>query len=312
MPKHVVQSPEWAEFKIKYGTPAIESGGVIYTKHKIPFTSSYFAYCPKIVPEDVEFVALKKSLNEQDCVSINFDVPNVILGSDQEKASLAVFNKLDCVKSPRNQFAIASIVMDLTKSEDDLLANMHPKHRYNTLYSQKKGAYVKKAENDADFNDFFKLFEDTAKRQKYYIRPYDYYKTLWDMFKPRGMSEILTAYYNNQPLASWMFLKYEDVLYYPYGGSSEEIKNIHASNLVAWEGIKLGKQLDCKVFDMWGASEDINDTSDPWWGFTNFKLKFGGTYVKYLDSYDLVINEPVYRMFNLANNVRWKLLKALA
>lgn len=312
MLRHIVQSPEWAEFKSKYGTPAVEVGGVVYTKHKIPFTAGYFAYCPRVVPSDVDFEALTKSLSEQQCISVNFDVPNVLAGTDEEKQALSIFSNQKCERSPRNQFAQSNIILDLNKSEEELLAQMHSKHRYNIQYAQKHDTIVKTAESSEDFNDFYSLFEQTAQRQKYFVRPKDYYQILWEMFKPKGMCEILTAYNKGRPLASWMFLIYDNVLYYPYGGSSEEAKNLHSSNLVAWEGIKLGKSKGCKVFDMWGASDNIDDHNDTWWGFTNFKLKFGGKYIKYMDSYDLVLNEPVYRMFNFANSVRWKLLKAIA
>lgn len=312
MPRHIVQSADWAEFKMKYGTPAVTAGGVIYTKHKIPFSVGYFAYCPRVEPEKIDFSELKKSLIAQQCISINFDVPNVLASSDEELSALQIFSNNGCVKSPRNQFAQSNILLDITKSEDELLSNMHKKHRYNINYAIKHGTSVKVAESEKDFDDFYNLFEQTAQRQKYYVRPKEYYKILWDLFKPRNLCEILTAYNGGNPLASWMFLIYEDVLYYPYGGSSEEMKNLQSSNLVAWEGILLGKKRGCTLFDMWGASDNIDDNSDTWWGFTNFKLKFGGKYVKYMDSYDLIINEPVYRMFNFANSVRWKLLKAIA
>jgi lipid II:glycine glycyltransferase (peptidoglycan interpeptide bridge formation enzyme) len=108
-----------------------------------------------------------------------------------------------------------------------------------------------------------------------------------------------------------MLYVYDGVLYYPYGGSSDQHRNVFASNLVAWETIQLGKRLGCTSFDMWGAAKDPTDTKDPWWGFTNFKLKFGGYLVEHLDSYDLIINPPFYYLFNLAQKLRWMLLRFL-
>jgi len=60
------------------------------------------------------------------------------------------------------------------------------------------------------------------------------------------------------------------------------------------------------LFDMWGAT---NNEKDPWWGFTRFKLGYGGELVKYVDSYDLVLNKPVYYLFNLAYKVFWFVVK---
>jgi lipid II:glycine glycyltransferase (peptidoglycan interpeptide bridge formation enzyme) len=307
---HIVQSPEWGEFKTKYGTKAVRVGSIQYTIHKIPLTSSYYAYCPKVNPLAVEWELLKDSLNENSCVAINFDVPNTIKGSPGAIKAEEILGK-HCVKSPRNTFAKKNILLDLNQDEGEILKNMHTKHRYNIGLSRRKGVEVREAQSTEDFELFYRLLRDTAERQKYLIHPFTYYQKIWEILHPKGMCRILTAYYQNEPLASWMFFVYDGVLYYPYGGSSEKHRNLFASTLLAWEGIRMGKEEGLKVFDMWGAADDITDKNDPWYGFTNFKLKFGGRLVEYIDSYDYTVNKPMYEMFNLAQNVRWKMLKIL-
>jgi lipid II:glycine glycyltransferase (peptidoglycan interpeptide bridge formation enzyme) len=307
--KHIVQSPEWGEFKTVYGTPAVHVGDIQYTKHHIPFTKNFFGYCPKVDPTKIEFAELRKSLEENECASINFDVPNVLKNTPEESVALDIFSKNNCVLSPRDQFAKSNVLMDLTATEEELLGAAHYKHRYNIKYAEKNGVTVKVAQTQRDFDTFWELFETTSKRQKYYIRPKNYYQKIWDMFGPKGMCYILTSEYKDTPLASWMLFKYEDVLYYPYGGSSEQYKNMHGSTYLGWRVIMFGKESGCKTFDMWGAGKDITDQSDPWWGFTNFKLKYGGKYVTYIDSYDYVVDQTIYKMFNVANDLRWKLLR---
>jgi lipid II:glycine glycyltransferase (peptidoglycan interpeptide bridge formation enzyme) len=310
MSQHIVQSPIWGEFKEKYGTPSIRVGNIQYTKHKIPFSNNYYAYCPRVNPFEIDFDKLKESAEKNDCINVNFDVPNVIKGT-QEASNATEILKNECVQAPKDQFAKGNVLLDITKSEEELLSNMHKKHRYNIKYAQRKGVTVKEAQNDQDFETFYNLFDITNKRQKYYGRSHLYLKNLWGMFYKQEKAKILTAYLNEEPLASWMFFIHEDVIYYPYGGSSEAHRNLFGSNLVAWEGIKLGKKMGCKTFDMWGTAIDPEDKEDPYYGFTNFKMKFGGKHVVYIDSYDLVLNTAMYNMFNTANNIRWKLLKIL-
>lgn len=312
MQEHIVQSQKWGEFKTKNGTTAIRVGEIQYTKHKIPKTKKYFAYCPKVNPQKINFNELKKSLIENNCININFDVPNVILKSEEIQEDLKIFEQNGCIKSPRDQFAKYSVFLDLKKTENELFEQMHSKHRYNTRYAQRKGVTVKEADhnNNQDFEIFYKLLKDTADRQKYYVHPKKYYLGIWETL-PQDMCHILIAEFEGAPLAAWMLFTYKNVLYYPYGGSSEEHKNLFASNLIGWEAIRLGKKHDCEVFDMWGASKDPNDKADPWHGFTNFKLKFGGEHVEFMDSYDYVINPFMYKSFNLANKLRWKILKAI-
>lgn len=305
---HIVQSPEWAEFKTAYGTKTVRCGDIFYSKHHLPFSPYFVAYCPKVNPFLIDWDRLKESLENENCVSINFDVPNVVKNTPEEKNAESVF-KDRCIKSPKETFAGNTILLDLSKSEDDLLKNMHPKHRYNIKLAQKHGVVVEKAEKDKDFEDFWNLLYSTSLRQKYYIHPKHYYQKIWEILSPKGICHILTSKYNGEALSSWMLFSYNGVFYYPYGGSSDKLQNLFPSNLLGWEAIKLGKYLGCHTFDMWGAAKNPNDGSDPWWGFTNFKLKFGGQLVEFIESYDFVVNEKIYRLFNLANNLRWKILK---
>jgi len=311
MSRHVVQSPQWGDFKTQYGTQAVRIGEIQYTKHHMPFTDKFYGYCPKVDPTLIDFEKLHKSLEENNCVNANFDVPNVAADIQEAQKAKEIFEKNGCVLSPKDQFAKSNVLLDISKSEEELLANMHNKHRYNIKYAQKQGVVVKDAQNLQDFDVFWDLYESTSVRQKYYIRPKNYYRSIWEMFKSRNMVHILATYYQDVPLASWLLFVYENVLYYPYGGSSEQHKNLHGSTYLGWETILLGKKLDCHTFDMWGAGQDPTDKNDPWSGFTNFKLKYGGKYITYMDSYDYVVNSSVYKMFGVANEFRWKVLKLI-
>lgn len=307
---HIVQSPEWGKFKTEMGTPAIRVGKIQYTKHKIPFSSFSYGYSPKVDPNLIEWEKLAKSLKENRCVAVNFDVPNIIADTPESKKVIKLL-KEKCKTSPRDTFAKSNVILDISLDEKTLLQKMHKKHRYNIKYAQKNSVVVDIAETNEDFEIFYKLLDETAQRQKYYIHSKNYYKKIWKQFRKQEMCYILIAKHGDAPLVAWMLFIYEGVLYYPYGGSSNEGKNLQGSNLMAWEAIKLGKKHGCKLFDMWGAATDLNDTSDPYHGFTNFKMKFGGKHVTYIDSYDFVVNEPLYTLFNTANDLRWKVLNLI-
>jgi lipid II:glycine glycyltransferase (peptidoglycan interpeptide bridge formation enzyme) len=126
------------------------------------------------------------------------------------------------------------------------------------------------------------------------------------------MAHILIGYYEKEPLTAWMLLNFHDTLYYPYGGSRLQNRNVQTSNLVAWEAIQLGKRLNCSVFDMWGAMGTNPDTSDPWFGFHRFKSGYGPQHVEYLGTFDLIINPPMYQIYQKLDKLRskWLSLKA--
>lgn len=315
MKTHILQTKEWSDFKSSYGSTSIEAGNVFYTKHAIPLTNNFYAYCPRVNPLDIDFEKLKKSLIKNNCIACHLDVPNIIKGSNEETASLEIL-EMHCSKSPRDEFAKGNFILDLTPSLEEILNNMHPKQRYNIKLAEKKGVTVRKSSKDLkeDLDVFFELYKDTAKRQGYFYRSKDYFEKMIEAFEKNGKKDaiyFLIMEFNGIPLSAWMLFIYDGALYYPYGGSSTEYRNLQPNSLVGWEAIKFGKKHNCEYFDMWGAAYDLEDKDDPYYGFTDFKRKFGGQHVQYIDSYDLVINAPAYHLFNTVNSLRWKLLKFL-
>jgi len=305
-----LQSQLWAKFKEEFGTPVVNAGNVWYTKHAIPFSGKYYGYAPRVDPLVVDFVPLVKSLEDNNCVALHFDVPNVVKGTKEESLATDVL-KRHCVVSPRDEFAKGNFLVDLSQSEDELNSKLHTKQRYNINYARKKGVLVTEDHSDKAFDKFYELYSATGKRQKYYFRSKKYIGKIRELFGVDDQVRILSAEIDGKILASWFLLAYGDTLYYPYGGSSEDFKNLQASCLIGWEAILYAKRHHFKTFDMWGAAVDLDDVTDQYYGFSNFKAKFGGKHVIYIDSYDLVINAGLYNLFNTANKLRWKILKAL-
>ena len=294
---HICQSPEWGEVKTKIGTPAVRVGGVQFTLHKVPFLPFNVGYCPKVEVEKIDWEALKEAGQEHNCIFIKIE-PIVETGHAPSLPQR--------LRPSKPIFATQTILLDLTKSEEELLAGMKQKTRYNVRLAQKKGVVVEERNDKEGLEIFLKLQKETARRQGFFVHPDSYYRTVWEVLRPKGMAYILIATIDNRqstiPLVAWLLLKYQDTFYYPYGGSSTEFRKYMASNLMMWEAIKLGKRLGCKTFDMWGATDD---KSDPWYGFTRFKLGYGGQLISSPGAYDLILNPLLYYPFILADRLRW-------
>ncbi len=304
---HVIQSWEWGEFRKKLGLPLLRYGifesdksgksrlkkAFQLTLHKIPFTSQYVGYLPKgPLPDKQMAKALEKIGAEQNCAFIKLE-PDVLA----KHPNYHVYPSFQL--SPKPLFTKYNFVLDLTASEEQLLKVMHPKTRYNIRVAQKKGVKVIESTDDASFKAFLKLYFDTTARQGYHGHNSEYHKKAWETLKKAGMARILIGYYKQKPLSAWMLYNFGDTLYYPYGGSSVEYKEVMANNLVAWEAIRLGKKMGLKKFDMWGALGPGADPDHPWRGFHRFKEGYGGKLVEYLGTYDLVFNDPLYWAFTI-------------
>jgi len=305
LPTHITQSTAWGKFKTKMGTAAVRAGEAQFTLHKIPLTPYHIGYCPKVDPTNIDWERVKQAGEESRCVAIRFDCPNIIKkyrGTREDG-----FQK-HCVRAPKSTFAKHTVFLDITPNEDELLSQMKAKTRYNTRYAQRHGVVVTEKTDREGLQIFLKLQRETATRQNFLIHPDKYYHQLFDTLQPHSMVHILVAEHQAQPLAAYLLLGHQGVLYYPYGGSATAKRNLFPSNLLMWEAILLGKRLNYQLMDMWGAT---TDEADPWWGFTRFKLGYNGKLVEFIDSYDLVINTPVYRAFNLTYASFWKIVGLL-
>ena len=299
---HVIQSWEWGDARKTLGVQALryglfETGKLVkafqLTLHKIPFTTKFVGYLPKgPFPDKNLAQALKKIVKENNCAFIKLEPDVQVTGNRQQVTD-------EFRKSPKPLFTKYNFVLDITKSEEELLKNMHSKTRYNIKVAQKHGVKIIESTDDKDFETYLKLYFETTKRQEYHGHNKEYHHKIWKTLKDAGMAKLLIAYFKGEPLTAWMLLNFKDTLYYPYGGSSKVHPEVMANNLIAWEAIKLGKKLKLKKFDMWGALGPNANSKDPWYGFHKFKMGYGGNLVEYIGTYDYVLDWPLYIFFTI-------------
>ncbi len=314
---HVIQSWEWGEFRKSMGLKVARYGlfkkNVLKTTfqvtfHKIPLINKYIGYLPKGPYPNSELAeALKKIGKENNCVFIKLE-PDISIDNGLTltqsglKMSETLFARSAQIdnsfrKSPKSLFTKYNFVLDLTKSEEELLKNMHPKTRYNIKVAQKHAVKVEERVDDKGFKIYLELYFETTKRQGYHGHNKYYHQQVWNELKRTNAARLLIAFYQKQPLTAWMLFSFKDNLYYPYGGSSKSHPEVMANNLIAWEAIKLGKKLGLKKFDMWGALGPDADPKDPWFGFHKFKMGYGGRLVEYIGTFDLIFDWPIYLLF---------------
>jgi len=312
LPSHPLQSAQWGEFRKKTGIKVVMVNEIRMTIHPIPHTPWTIGYLPKGPFPTKEMISdLNKAGLQEKCIFIQLE-PNII-ASENLKHKL---KNLGLVPAAHPLFTKYTFVLDLTKSEEDLLKEMHPKTRYNIKVALKHGVKIIQDHSDLAFENYLKLTEETTKRQRFYAHTKKYHKLMWETLKSQKIdTEKLTAHlflakYNEEVLASWILFVYKDTLYYPYGASSTLHREAMASNLMMWEAIKFGKKLGLKKFDMWGALNSSNpDKNDPWYGFHRFKEGYGPKHVEFLGSFDLVINPILYGTYKLIDKIRWVFLK---
>ena len=183
-----------------------------------------------------------------------------------------------------------TVLLDLSQPEDKLLANMHQMARRNTRTALKLGV---QAGEDADFDAFWLLFEETNTRSKLLSRTRAYYEAVYrEGGRYGGRSAIITARLNGAPLATGMVLGLGGELNYLYGGSTREraqdTRDPKASNAFYWAMLRWGKAQGFTRLDLFGIPRQL-DASRHSFGVYQFKERLGGEKVHY-PAYELRLN----------------------
>jgi lipid II:glycine glycyltransferase (peptidoglycan interpeptide bridge formation enzyme) len=191
-----------------------------------------------------------------------------------------------------------TVMLDLTPSEDEMLARMKQKTRYNVRLAGRKGVTVH-AGDQKDFSMLYRMYAETSIRDGFVIRDEDYYQTVWGtlMESESPTCEPLIAEVEGEPVAAIFVFYFADRAYYLYGMSREVHREKMPNYLLQWEAMRRAKAAGCKVYDLWGAP-DVFDESDSMWGVFRFKQGLGGDVVRTLGAWDYTPKPFWYKMYS--------------
>lgn len=208
-----------------------------------------------------------------------------------------------------------TILVDLSKTEDELLANMHEKSRYNIRLASRRGVKVRLATEDRPaFAQFLQLLEETAKRDGIVSwEPDRFWKFREEFMGNRTdaialRAELLIGEFEGQVLAAAVVMLFGNSGTYLYAASSGQDRSANVPSLVLWEAIKLSKARGKRWYDMWGVAP-ANDPGHPWAGITRFKSRYVNLGVTGKDQIppgtrDLILRPAVYRLLKIAKRLR--------
>ncbi len=203
----------------------------------------------------------------------------------------------DTIQPPR------TIVIDLTASEDEILARMKQKTRYNIRLSARKDVTVRKgaAEDLAIFNQ---LIQVTGARNVFGVHDPHYYQAAFDLFSPDDVA-LFIAEYGDKALAAIMVFVNGERAAYLYGASGSEERQRMPTYAVQWAAMRWAKERGCTTYDLWGVPDRpeeeleaaFRSRDDGLWGVYRFKRGFGGQVKRTVGTADRVYNKMVYRIY---------------
>ncbi len=197
-----------------------------------------------------------------------------------------------------------TILLDISGSEEEILARMKQKTRYNIRLAGRKGVKVRQGGPD-EVSVFCSLAEATGERNRFGVHSPAYYQAAYALFAPNDQVGLLLAEFEGTPLAALMVFALGKTAWYLYGASGDEERRRMPAYLLQWEAIRWARARGCTQYDLWGVPDEDEETleaefagrSDGLWGVYRFKRGFGGCLVRSAGAFDRVFNRPLYWLY---------------
>jgi lipid II:glycine glycyltransferase (peptidoglycan interpeptide bridge formation enzyme) len=251
--------------------------------------------CDRPTPELIDAISthLDGLARERNAVSTRVE-PHAEAGN-REWASLlhaAGYSPIYPPSQPRSTW-----VLDLDKSEDELLKAMKPKTRYNIRLAEKKGVQVTSG-TDADVGTFYEMYQETAARDQFYIHNKETYGSVFRSYWDLHQFELLIARYNDTPIAAVTLVHLGKYVWYLYGASTNQYREVMAPHLLQWNAILWAKQRGAQIYDFRGVP-DVPARGQELYGVFRFKQGFGGRHVTFLETYVRGHQRPAFELWKL-------------
>ncbi len=303
-----IQSWEWGEFHQRLGHPIVRQGfydgdqlvGVMLCVVEPAKRARYLTVpCGPIIdwrnqPLVQAFAAATSDIaRKQKCVFVRVRPQ---LASDDFSKKL--FANLGFRNAPMHLHAELTHMLDVTHSDQQLLAGMRKGTKYEVKKATKLGIKVSSSLDPADIKEFYDLQLDTARRQNFVPFSYKFFNEQFQVFTATGNALLYKAEYEGKILAEAFIIFYGHEAVYHYGVSTPDGRRYPGAYALLWEAIHEARQRGMQRFNFWGVAP-ADQPGHRFAGVSVFKRGFGGEEVEYLHAQDLVINRPRY-LINLA------------
>jgi peptidoglycan pentaglycine glycine transferase (the first glycine) len=315
---HILQTSAWGELKARFGWSAdrvavtrddrIVAGALVLFR-SLPLRLGTLAYIPKgplVDFTDEEtlrelLLGLDRLVKRHRSILLKFEPDQLDDPAFADQLSTIGFRP-----SPQTVQPPRTITLSIARSDDEILAAMHSKTRYNIRLGPKKDVIVREAQPN-DLPAFNALMQTTGTRDGFSVHSAEYYELAYQLFVPMGKAKLLVATYQEQTIAGIFVFAQGDRAWYFYGASGEAERQRMPNYALQWAGIQWAKSLGCKEYDLWGVPDEDEatleahylDRHDDLWGVYRFKRGFGGKLIRFAGAFDRVYDPLLYKAYEL-------------
>lgn len=243
---------------------------------------------------------------EEKCVFVRFR-PQLEKTPENEKLvkSLKDIKGLDLRPAPMHLHAQNTVILDLTKTEEELLMGMRRQTRYEVRRSEKLGLQVKEDSSESAFREFHQVQAETAKRQNFIPPSLKELLAEREAFSPDHLKLYKVETADGEAVAYGLILIYGREAEYFEAASTDLNRKLPGAYALLWQAVRDLKQAGLERFNLWGIAPPGAE-HHRYSGVTTFKTGFGGEVVEFIPAQDIVINKMRYRLDEIVENARKK------
>lgn len=306
----IMQSIEWKNLKENWKQEIVYIernkeivAGLTILLRKIPVINTYIMYAPKGPVCDIKDISLVNELVKEteevakkyNACALRFD-PEVKIDKELEneyKKNGYIVRNIGYDRADMFQPRYNMILNIENKTEEELLKQFAEKTRYNIRLSTRKGVTVRYSRDKSDLKTFCDIQKITGKRDGFMVRPDSYFEKMLEIYDEKTM-RIYLAEHEGEVLSAAIAINYGGKMWYMYGASSNNKRNLMPNFAMQWAMIKWGLEEKCKEYDFGGVFH--LDKED---GLYKFKIGFckqeGVT--EFIGEIDKIFNKSKYFMF---------------
>lgn len=293
---HLLQSWRWGSFKERFGwraarvaVPGSHGLGMaqVLFRNRFGVSIGYIPRGPSLPPADPEVAAsLWRSI---DRLARRYRALTIIVEPDLRPGVAVDPGRFEPGPPPIQPARTVKVTLC---ADEGLMAQMHPKMRYNVRLAQRRGVVVRAADGLSAADDFYTLLQDTAQRNSFIIHERAYYHEFVRIFQ--GDTVVLFAEVEGRVVAAAVPVAFGDEAIYMYGASSTQERGHGAAFLLQFEAMRWARDRGCTRYDLWGIPEQdpvtsqhdagdrlVGTSGSDRRGLYEFKTRFGGEIVSY-------------------------------
>lgn len=330
---HLLQASAWGRFRADWGWKVrrvvvvgadggICSGAQVLVRRTVGGALGYVPRGPVCDPRDPAWPVLHQALRRlarASCVALRIEPHWPDEAATRQRLRAAGWHECAPVQPP------STVRVDLGASEDELLAAMHPKWRYNIRLAARHGVRVRDG-SVPDLPRFERLVAETAARQGFPSRPPGYYAAAWRSFGPAAAHLYMAELARPAPapdstvapadpagtsgvdlLGAILVFHFGDTATYLYGGSAAGGRAHMPNHLLQWQAMRRARAEGRRWYDFWGIPDEVGravvaggtpEELPPGhgglWGVWRFKRGFGGDVFRTIGAWEEVYSPLRY------------------